>query len=149
MSLEGVRQTVPLGMLLYPKLQGVPRSKLYLLRKGRRRSRTLTTAHAFPACVNSSSSYQSQVQCVWNRCAGRTPVELSWHFQLHPEWVEEPLPIGDFMGPQDVEEGWAQGFQWLASVGDLMEDEEHEAECKPDGNKRAIQWQREALSTIT
>ena len=39
--------------------------------------------------------------------------------QLHPHGVQQPLSVGNLMGPHDVEEGRAQGVKRLALVGDL------------------------------
>lgn len=40
--------------------------------------------------------------------------------QLHPHGVQQPLSIGDLMGPHDVEEGRAQSIEGLALIGDLQ-----------------------------
>lgn len=39
--------------------------------------------------------------------------------QLHPHGVQQPLSVGNLMGPHDVEECRAQGVERLALVRDL------------------------------
>lgn len=39
--------------------------------------------------------------------------------ELHPHGVQQPLPVGNLVGPHDVEEGRAQSVERLALVGDL------------------------------
>lgn len=39
--------------------------------------------------------------------------------QLHPHGVQQPLPVGNLVGPHDVEEGRTQSVERLSLIGDL------------------------------
>lgn len=61
--------------------------------------------------------------------------------QLHPHGVQQPLPVGNLMGPHDVEEGRAQRVQRLALVGDLRA--EGSVKGGPSVSKWALNLQRQ------